>query len=50
MAEWVPPYVETVTVLVDADDNGEKGSTELATALVARGFEFLIVRQPGSTP
>ena len=50
MAEWVPPYVETVTVLVDADDNGEKGSTELATALVARGFEVLIVRPPGSTP
>ena len=50
MAEWVPPYVETVTILVDADDSGKKGSTELAEALLARGFEVLIVRPPGSTP
>jgi hypothetical protein len=50
MAEWVPPYVETVTILVDADDNGEKNSIELAEALAARGFESLIVRPPGSTP
>jgi Toprim domain len=50
MAEWVLPYVETVTILVDADDNGEKNSIELAEALAVRGFEVLIVRPPGSTP
>jgi Toprim domain len=46
MAEWVPSYVETVTIFVDADANGEKGSTELARRLIARGIEVLMAR-PG---
>jgi len=50
MAQWVPSYVESVTLLVDADDSGEKYSTQLAEALVARGFEVLMCRLPESTP
>jgi hypothetical protein len=50
MAAWVPSYVEAVTILVDTDDSGEKGSIELAEALVARKFEVLMARAPGNSP
>jgi hypothetical protein len=43
IAEVVPDYIESVTILVDADPNGEKNSTELARRLVARGIEVLMV-------
>jgi hypothetical protein len=43
MADVVPDYVECVTIMVDADANGEKNSTELAQRLVARGIEVLMV-------
>jgi hypothetical protein len=43
MADFVPDYVEAVTIMVDADANGEKHSTELAQRLVARGIEVLMV-------
>ena len=49
MAQWVPSYVESVTLLVDTDESGEKYSTQLAEALVARGFEVLMCRLPEST-
>jgi Toprim domain len=47
MADSVPDYIESVTILVDADTNGEKNSTELARRLVARGIEVLMVRTGG---
>jgi hypothetical protein len=47
MAEFVPSYIETVTVMVDADANGEKNSAELARRLVARGIEALMARPGG---
>jgi hypothetical protein len=47
IAEFVPDYIESVTILVDADTNGEKNSTELAGRLVARGIEVLMVRPGG---
>jgi len=47
MADVVPDYVECVTIMVDADANGEKNSTELAQRLVARGIEVLMVRPGG---
>jgi NAD-dependent oxidoreductase involved in siderophore biosynthesis len=43
MADFVPNYIESVTIMVDADANGEKHSTELAQRLVARGIEVLMV-------
>lgn len=48
MADAVPDYVDTVTILVDADDNGEKNSIELAQRLVARGIEVLMALPGGS--
>jgi hypothetical protein len=47
MADFVPHYVECVTVMVDADDSGEKNSIELARLLTARGIEVLMVRPGG---
>ena len=47
MADSVPDYVECVTILVDADHNGEKNSTELAQRLIAKGIEVLMVRPGG---
>jgi hypothetical protein len=43
MADFVPDYIESVTIMVDADANGEKHSNELARRLVARGIEVLMV-------
>jgi Toprim domain len=47
MAEFVPDYIESVTIMVDADPDGEKNSTELAQRLVARGIEVLMARPGG---
>jgi hypothetical protein len=44
MAEYVPDYVECVTVMVDADPAGENGATELAKLLTARNIEARLVR------
>jgi hypothetical protein len=46
MADVVPDYIEGVTVLVDADPNGEKNSTKLAERLTSRGIEVRMAR-PG---
>ena len=44
MAEAVPGYVESVTVMVDEDENGRKNANELARRLTERGMEVLMVR------
>jgi hypothetical protein len=46
MAAAVPDYIESITILVDADadDTGEKYSTELAQLLVERGIEVRLAR------
>jgi hypothetical protein len=46
MADYVPDYVECVTVLVDkdADRTGEKYSTELAELLTAHNIEVRLAR------
>jgi hypothetical protein len=46
LADVVPDYIESVTILIDDDATGEKNSTELAQRLVARGIEVLMAR-PG---
>jgi Toprim domain len=48
IADVVPDYIESVSIMVDADPNGEKNSTELARLLIARGIEALMAR-PGGT-
>jgi len=47
MADAVPDYVESVTVMVDDDENGRKNANDLARQLTERGIEVLMVR-PGS--
>jgi hypothetical protein len=47
VAEFVPDYIESVTIMVDADPNGEKNSAELARRLIARGIEVLMARPGG---
>jgi hypothetical protein len=44
MADAIPDYVESVTIMVDADAAGESNSIELARRVVARGVEVLMVR------
>jgi hypothetical protein len=39
LARHVPSYIETVTIVVDADDAGRVGSEKLADLLCDRGFE-----------
>jgi Toprim domain len=39
LADLVPGYIETVTILVDDNDTGRKNSAELATKLDDRGIE-----------
>jgi hypothetical protein len=39
LAETVPDYTECVTVMMDADPAGRRGSAELAARLSARGIE-----------
>jgi hypothetical protein len=46
MAECVPPYIKSVTVMVDADPTGEKNAEELGRRLDERGIEVRTVR-PG---
>jgi hypothetical protein len=48
MAECVPSYIESVTILVDADPMGEKNAAELATRLDDRGIEVRMVRPGGA--
>jgi hypothetical protein len=47
MADFVPDYIESVTVMVDDDENGRKNSNELAQRLAERGIEVLMVRPGG---
>jgi hypothetical protein len=47
MADAVPDYIESVTVMVDDDENGRKNSNELARRLTERGIEVLMVRPGG---
>ncbi len=42
LADKVPDYIESVTIAVDADPEGERRSNELAERLAARGFEVLL--------
>lgn len=42
LAEKVPAYVETVTISVDDDPAGRRGSYELAQRLHARGIEVIL--------
>jgi Toprim domain len=44
MADHIPNYVESVTVMVDADPVGETNANELAKRLDAKGLEVLLVR------
>jgi hypothetical protein len=44
MADHIPAYVESVTIMVDADPVGEKNANELAEKLDAKGLEVLLVR------
>jgi hypothetical protein len=47
LAKAVPPYIETVTILVDDNEAGRKGSDELARLLHQRGFkEIQLMRTP----
>ena len=46
MAEYVPSYIECVTIMVDPDPVGERNAGELARRLDKRGIEVLMVR-PG---
>jgi hypothetical protein len=42
LADAVPDYVETVTVVAHRDEAGQTGSRELARRLAARGFKVLL--------
>jgi hypothetical protein len=44
MADHIPTYVETVSVIVDGDPVGERNAKELANRLDAKGLEVLLVR------
>jgi hypothetical protein len=39
LADAIPAYVETVTIMVDPDDAGRRHSSDLAARLTARGIE-----------
>jgi hypothetical protein len=43
LAELVPEHVEAVTIAVDDDPAGRRGSYELAERLHARGFEVTVL-------
>ncbi len=47
MADAVQDYVESVTIMIDDDENGRRNANELARRLTERGIEVLMV-QPGS--
>jgi hypothetical protein len=42
LADCVPNYVETVTIIQDADDTGRSNSRQLAERLIARGLEVIL--------
>jgi hypothetical protein len=42
LADKVPSYVETVTILAHADEVGQDGARKLADALVGRGIEVFV--------
>ena len=42
LADAVPSYIETVTVVAHSDEAGRIGARELARRLVARGFKVLL--------
>jgi Toprim domain-containing protein len=46
LADMVPNYTECVTVMMDADQAGRRGSAELATRLMARGIEARLSALP----
>lgn len=47
IADHVPAFIETVTIIVDSDPAGETNAHELATRLAGKGLEVLLVR-PGA--
>jgi hypothetical protein len=49
MADHIPAYVETVSIIVDGDLVGERNANELANRLDARGIEVLLVRPEACT-
>ena len=48
LADVVPSYIESVTVLVDDDDAGNNNAKQLITKLYDRGFEVRV--EAGGTP
>ncbi|MCC8942003.1 toprim domain-containing protein [Bradyrhizobium sp. Arg68] len=48
LANAVPNYVESVVIMVDADDAGERNAIQLASGLDDRGIEVLLVRPGGA--
>jgi hypothetical protein len=44
LADKVPDYIDSVTILVDNNDAGRRGSEELARRLHARGIEVLMLK------
>jgi Toprim domain len=49
LADRVPSYVESVTILVDDNDAGRRGSEDLARRLHARGVEVLMLPSGGGS-
>jgi hypothetical protein len=47
LADRVPAYIESVTILVDNNDAGRRGSDGLARRLHARGIEVLMLNSGG---
>jgi hypothetical protein len=43
LADTVPDYIDTVRVMVDADDAGRRGAHELARRLRARNFHVELI-------
>jgi Toprim domain len=43
LADTVPDYIDTVRVMVDADDAGRRGAHELARRLLARNFHVELI-------
>jgi hypothetical protein len=44
----VPDYIESVTILVDDNEAGRRGSNDLARRLHARGVEVLMLNSGGA--
>ena len=42
LADFIPRYIESVTILVDDNDAGRRNSNQLARRAHARGFEVLM--------